>query len=133
MKSVQRDGLDYEFTIVYDLDIKQQAIGSKDRTSLFINKPPVVLSEKEGKIIRDWCNQGEDVMSEIQRFSEKIQSATSVVELRNLWRDNHEFRDSHDIEFKKRKKELVVLEQAKIKYNNLNLPKNGTSINFIYT
>ena len=35
LKAVMRDGIDYEFTIVLDINMKHQAIASKDRTSLF--------------------------------------------------------------------------------------------------
>jgi hypothetical protein len=34
LKGVQRDGTDYEMTIVLDLDLKHNATGSKDRTGL---------------------------------------------------------------------------------------------------
>ena len=32
LKGITRDGMDYEFTIVFDLDIKHNAVASKDRT-----------------------------------------------------------------------------------------------------
>ena len=35
MKGVTRDGMDYEFTLVFELDIKHNAYASKDRTGLF--------------------------------------------------------------------------------------------------
>lgn len=128
LKSVQRDGLDYEFTIVFDIDIKQHATASKDRTSLFNNKPPVVLSEKEGKVLLDWCNQGEDTELASHQFSEKIQAIASVTELRNLYRENPEYKSSHETEFINRKEKLEI-KRAKNKYNNLNSTKNGTSLN----
>ncbi len=34
LKAIQRDGLDYEFTVVFNLDSKNQATCSKDRTGL---------------------------------------------------------------------------------------------------
>jgi len=39
LKGITREGMDYEFTLVFDLDIKHNASASKDRTSLFIDKP----------------------------------------------------------------------------------------------
>lgn len=57
LKSVQRDGLDYEFTLVFDIDIKHFAIASKDRTGLFMGKPDFIISEETGKKILDWCNK----------------------------------------------------------------------------
>ena len=58
LKSVQRDGVDYEFTLVFDVDIKHFALSSKDRTGLFMSKPEFVISEVTGKEILDWCNAG---------------------------------------------------------------------------
>ena len=58
LKSVQRDGLDYEFTLVFDVDIKHFAVSSKDRTGLFMGKPEFTISENTGKEILNWCNSG---------------------------------------------------------------------------
>ncbi len=58
LKSVQRDGLDYEFTLVFDVDIKHFAVSSKDRTGLFMGKPEFVISENTGNEILEWCNAG---------------------------------------------------------------------------
>lgn len=58
MKGMQREGLDYEFTIVLDLDIKHNATASKDRTGLFMDKLPFVINEDTGKDILAWCNAG---------------------------------------------------------------------------
>ncbi|BBQ07251.1 AAA family ATPase [Elizabethkingia anophelis] len=58
LKSVQRDGLDYEFTLVFDIDIKHFAVASKDRTGLFMGKPEFTISENIGKDILNWCNEG---------------------------------------------------------------------------
>ena len=58
LKSVQRDGLDYEFTLVFDIDIKHFAVSSKDRTGLFMGKPEFTISENTGKEILEWCNSG---------------------------------------------------------------------------
>lgn len=55
---VQRDGLEYEFTAVLDLDQGSNlAVASKDRTRLF-SLDPVKLTEKTGKKLIDWLNSG---------------------------------------------------------------------------
>lgn len=56
LKSVQRDGVDYEFTLVFDIDIKHFAVSSKDRTGLFMERPEFILTEGTGKEILEWCN-----------------------------------------------------------------------------
>jgi hypothetical protein len=51
---VQREGLDYEFTTVLDLDVETHiASASKDRTSLFDGNP-MLLTEEVGKMLADW-------------------------------------------------------------------------------
>jgi len=57
MAPVQRDGMDYEFTVVFELDQQHNATPTKDRTSLFdgrIFKP----SAETGKSLVGWLNIG---------------------------------------------------------------------------
>lgn len=56
LKAVQRDNVDYEFTVVLDINIKHQAVASKDRTGLFMGKPEFVISPLTGQQILSWCN-----------------------------------------------------------------------------
>ena len=58
LKAVQRDNVDYEFTLVLDIDMKHFAKASKDRTNLFMDKPEFVINQNTGKAILDWCNEG---------------------------------------------------------------------------
>ena len=55
MAPVMRDGVEYEFTTVFDLDIHHQAQVSKDRTQLFSDKI-FVITEDTGKKIMEWLN-----------------------------------------------------------------------------
>lgn len=58
MAPIQRDGLEYEFTLVLDLEnAEHTAIAGKDRTGLF-DKKVFVPSEVTGKMLFDWLNQG---------------------------------------------------------------------------
>lgn len=50
---VQREGLEYEFTVVFDLDKKHQGYCSKDRTGLFDNKI-TPMTEDVGKQLKEW-------------------------------------------------------------------------------
>lgn len=57
MKSEQRDGTDYEFTVVLDLTHDgHTATASKDRTKLF--DQPELISEDTGKRLLAWLNSG---------------------------------------------------------------------------
>jgi hypothetical protein len=75
---IQRDGMEYEFTIVLDLSIDGHvASASKDRTRLFDGKYEVP-SEKTGELLLHWLNSGkseEEVTEESNRkFSLVIDS-----------------------------------------------------------
>ncbi|MFA5453082.1 MAG: AAA family ATPase [Candidatus Methanomethylophilaceae archaeon] len=58
MAPIQREGMDYEFTICFDLEIGSHlATAPKDRTSLF-GMNPFVPSAKTGKELMEWLNGG---------------------------------------------------------------------------
>lgn len=59
MAPVQREGMDYEFTVMLDLDQNHVASASKDRTSLFDGqffKP----TPETGETLLAWLNSGKD-------------------------------------------------------------------------
>ena len=126
LKSVQRDGLDYEMTLVFDLDIKNNATASKDRTGLFHGKPEQKLSVETGKLIADWCNNGDPVS--VDDMTERIQSCKSVQELLTLYKMFPQYQESLKPEFEKRKRELVVSftdKEALVHLTNLKTSQNG--------
>ncbi|MDV5356497.1 ATP-binding protein [Enterobacter asburiae] len=66
MKSEQRDGVEYEFTTVLDIAHEtHHAIASKDRTKLFSNSDPLVITESTGKVLLDWLESGINPIEEI--------------------------------------------------------------------
>ena len=54
---VQRDGMDFEFSIMMDIDQNHMATATKDRTSLFDGEY-FKLSPEIGKRMRDWLETG---------------------------------------------------------------------------
>ncbi len=104
LKGITRDGMDYEFTIVFDLDIKHQANATKDRTGLFMDKPEEVITSSYGKKILDWCNSGVS----IHNVKSYISNATSIEQLRKIIIDYPEFRDAIEPFAIKRKEELSI-------------------------
>ncbi|PKG31698.1 MAG: hypothetical protein CW742_12040 [Methanoregula sp.] len=53
MAPVQREGMDYEFTLVFDIDAAHIATASKDRTSLFTGKS-FQPSAETGRQLKEW-------------------------------------------------------------------------------
>jgi len=65
MKEIQRDGFEYELTVNFTLDRERNyAIASKDRTTMFINEDPFIITADTGKKLLDWVNDGVDVVIE---------------------------------------------------------------------
>jgi hypothetical protein len=56
MEPIQREGMEYEFTTVFDIDMTHQVTVSKDRTSLFDGKR-FKITEDTGKEILAWLSQ----------------------------------------------------------------------------
>jgi len=88
LKGVTREGLDYEFTLVFDIDIKHQATASKDRTNLFMDKPQFLISDKTGEMIKNWCESGKS----LEAVKEMVNLASTVEELRNIIRQYPDYR-----------------------------------------
>jgi energy-coupling factor transporter ATP-binding protein EcfA2 len=63
MAPVMRDGVEYEFTVVLDLDMSHQAISSKDRTRLFDGRI-FEITEATGRVLRDWLD-GVETIAEV--------------------------------------------------------------------
>jgi hypothetical protein len=102
LKGVTRDGMDYEFTLVFDLDIKHQVTTSKDRTGLFSNPLPFTITEQTGSKIRIWC-MGEEL---IRNAEMQINEAKTVQELRSILLKYPTLRDKLDPICIQRKKEI---------------------------
>ena len=63
---VQREGMDYEFTTVFDLSQNHTVTVSKDRTSLFDGQV-FKLSEETGEILKTWLDSGVDAKFTAQK------------------------------------------------------------------
>lgn len=68
LKAIQRDGIDYELTLLFEIDSQHHCKVTKDRTGLFIDKNDYdgfKITEQTGKLIRDWTVQGKNLNAEI--------------------------------------------------------------------
>ena len=110
LKSVQRDGLEYELTLVFDLDMKNHATASKDRTGLFFGKPEIKLSVEIGELIRDWCNTSTTLS--VDEISAKIRVCKSVPDLLKLYHQLTEFKEFLKPEFEQRKRQILINQEV---------------------
>lgn len=106
LKGVTREGMDYEFTIVLDLDLKHNATASKDRTGLFMDKPQFIITESTGDLIQNWCNSGKKV-SDIEKL---IEETTTIDGLRHIYVKYPDFRKRIEPVIYRRKSQIEALE-----------------------
>lgn len=61
LKEIQREGFEYELTLNFTLDRDgHYAIASKDRTGLFIDRDPFMITPETGKELKNWAESGID-------------------------------------------------------------------------
>ena len=106
LKSIQRDGLDYEFTLVFDLDIKNFASASKDRTGLFFGKPQQVVTVAVGQQIATWCNAG--ALVTIDEVSKRINDTISIKDLLELYKQYPEYKTTLQGEYEDKKRQIML-------------------------
>lgn len=68
---VQREGMEYEFTIFFDIDQAHNATASKDRTGMF-NDEVFTIDESTGKRVLEWLMTGEEVKEDPMQEKKKI-------------------------------------------------------------
>lgn len=73
LKTVTREGLDYEMTLAFNIDINHLAVADKDRTDLFNDIMPFLITEEIGETVKEWNEKG------ITNFRKKfIEMATEL-------------------------------------------------------
>ena len=120
LKAIQRDGVDYEFTLVFDIDIKHFATSSKDRTNLFSGKPEFKINQATGKKILEWCNSG----TNLQEARSAIKVCKDMESLKGLYNQYSQWRELLEYDFKLQKDTILSKEQL---LNPQKFSKNGTT------
>lgn len=92
LKPEQREGMEYEFTVVLDLSVEGHvATSSKDRTSLFDGRH-FVPSKETGTQIGKWLSQGADparISHEmLTQYKAVVDTVEGITQLEN-WYRNH--------------------------------------------
>lgn len=109
-KEITRDGFEYELTVNFEIiNENHLAKASKDRTSLFANKPEFVITIETGRKILEWCNSG----TNLKDARDKIKAAKTVDELKVLYNQYSDWRELLEYDFKLQKdtinsKELLL-------------------------
>lgn len=127
MKIIQREGIDYEFSVVFELDLRNNATPSKDRTRLFREQPAFRPGQGTGEALRDWCEQGSPTQQEQVR--QAIKKCQNLDELTSLYyRLSPESQIEFKPDFQHHKEYLLAVAQApsSIGNNQLFIQPNPT-------
>ncbi len=119
LKGITREGMDYELTLVFEINMNHQAKASKDRTGLFDKIPEFIITERTGERILKWCSQ----TISIEDVKAKIEASINLHELGLLYNTYPEYQNPLLTEFQTKKASLK---------NNLittNIHENGSTTN----
>lgn len=98
MAPVQREGMEYEFTVMLDIDMSHVASSSKDRTRLFDGQL-FKIERKHGELLREWLETGVEPpqeaapapavdglsTGELAAWTASIEACTTLEELKNMY------------------------------------------------
>lgn len=95
LKEIQREGFEYELTVNFNIDREgHYAIASKDRTGIFIERDPFVITKKTGEELLAWNNSGaeplppadpnlpkkQEIVTRLKMLGENVVTAESITE-----------------------------------------------------
>lgn len=124
MKSITREGMEYEFTLAFELDMKHNATATKDRTFLFMDKPEFKISTATGKAILEWCQSGKE--TSLEEVNDRINDCKTLQELLNIYYAYPKFSMTLQKEFEAQKKRLQIHQQVQTELANQKTNPNGT-------
>ena len=117
LKPIQREGIEYEFTTVLDLDINHKAKAVKDRTGLFADKERFTITESTGKQILSWANNE----VRVDDIKQEIQKTTSIDQLTAIYKLYPSMYSMLSQDFEQQKDKI---------YTNQNLVQNGNNAHY---
>ena len=107
---VQREGMEYEFGVVFDLGINHIVNVSKDRTSLFDGEV-FKLSKETGQVLKKWLDDGVDksrINSLYNLYMDKYRDAEQVKDLMLRITGGKSSKDWTEEDFRKLEADLVA-------------------------
>jgi hypothetical protein len=84
-KAEQRDGIEYEFTIVGDMDLEHTLVISKSRARPLADAVIRMPDETFGQTILDWLGKGKPMPSALDYRDQALNPHVTVEELRELY------------------------------------------------
>jgi hypothetical protein len=121
---VTRENFEYDVSVHFELDQEHRAFCSKDRTFLFANQDPFIISSDTGKLLLKWCESGSPV--NVDDVSVRIGDCNSIKELLDLYQRHPEFKEVLKPEFEQRKRSILINREVITTLTNQKIIQNGT-------
>lgn len=89
LKTVQREGLDYEFTVVFRLDRQHFATADKSRTPIFDDFNDLITDDIAIRF-KNWLNDGkEEIKNNDLKIFEEMSNIDNMNDLAKFFKDNY--------------------------------------------
>lgn len=124
MSPITRDGFEFEVSIHFELDQEHRAFSSKDRTSLFMDKDPFVITPNTGRLLRDWCMGGSPATEDY--VTGRINGCKSLNELLQVYRHYPQYHKTLLPAFEQRKKQIILTAKSDTPLVNQQTIQDGT-------
>ena len=118
VKAIQRDDSEYEFTVAFELNKHHLATISKDRTGLFKNEMELLLSEKIGERIKDWCSI--DEVDSTVGTTKQILHCNDLEDLDRIIQQNPEITSSLREKIAEKREDFFLRNEFNFSKNGLN-------------
>ena len=125
MSPITRDGFEFEVTIAFDIDQNHKAFATKDRSGLFQDKEPIIITEEIGRKIIEWCNNAPEVS--VDDVSRRIGDCRTIDELLNLYKQHPAFAASLKPEFEQQKRRILINSEVSKTLSTQKTNPNGTT------
>ena len=98
LKAITREGVDYEFTLCFDIDIKHNVQTTKDRTNQFMDKPEFIITKETGEKLKNWAESGEyektkteENKDHLDAICKEAENLKTKEEIAQHWKTNIKF------------------------------------------
>ena len=109
MAPMIRDGYEFEQSIAFDIDQMHKAFCTKDRSFLFQDRQPFVITTDTGRKILDWCNAASGITA--NDISKRINETVSIQDLLQLYQQYPQFKNVLQNEYEEKKRQIILQQQ----------------------
>jgi hypothetical protein len=117
-KEITRDGFEYELTVNFELiNDKHLAKASKDRTSLFTDKPEFIVNTDTGRELLEWCTESNE--DRLRIALNEIERCETVDGLKHIYQKNIDLKSEIVPKLQIKKQKIESLKNQIVESKNI--------------